>query len=64
MVTIREVIAPRVQRYLQPLLGRIENGEIDPTFVISHVLPLEDAPYTYRMFRDKQDGCTKVVLKP
>ena len=39
-------------------------GEIDPTFVISHVLPLEDAPAAYQMFRDKQDGCTKVVLKP
>jgi len=39
-------------------------GEIDPTFVISHRLPLEAAPEAYRMFRDKQDKCTKVVLKP
>ena len=53
-----------VQRYLKPLLERIQNGEIDPSFVITHRLPLEQAPQGYKMFRDKQDQCEKVVLKP
>jgi threonine dehydrogenase-like Zn-dependent dehydrogenase len=53
-----------VQRYLKPLLGLIEQGRIDPSFVISHTLPLEKAPEAYAMFRDKQDECIKVVLKP
>jgi threonine dehydrogenase-like Zn-dependent dehydrogenase len=53
-----------VQRYLKPLLERIQKGEIDPSFVITHRLPLEDAPQGYRMFRDKQDECIKIVLKP
>jgi threonine dehydrogenase-like Zn-dependent dehydrogenase len=53
-----------VQKYLRPLLELIQQGRIDPSFVISHHLPLEDAPYAYRMFRDKQDECVKVVLKP
>jgi threonine dehydrogenase-like Zn-dependent dehydrogenase len=53
-----------VQRYLKPLLALIEQGRIDPSFVISHTLPLEQAPAAYRMFRDKQDECIKVVLKP
>jgi threonine dehydrogenase-like Zn-dependent dehydrogenase len=53
-----------MMRYMQPLLERIQAGEIDPSFVISHTLPLEKAPDAYRMFRDKQDRCTKVVLKP
>ncbi len=53
-----------VHRYLRPLLGRIETGEIDPSFVVSHHLPLDDAPKGYEMFKHKQDNCTKVVLKP
>ena len=53
-----------VQRYLAPLLDRIEKGEIDPSFVITHVGSLEDGPDLYRTFRDKEDGCMKVVLKP
>jgi threonine dehydrogenase-like Zn-dependent dehydrogenase len=53
-----------VHRYLRPLLERIENGDIDPSFVISHHLPLEQAPQGYEMFKHKQDNCTKVVLKP
>ncbi len=53
-----------VQRYLAPLLRRIEAGEIDPSFVISHRVPLKDAPQMYKTFRDKQDGCIKVVLDP
>jgi threonine dehydrogenase-like Zn-dependent dehydrogenase len=53
-----------VQRYMKPLLERIQKGEIDPSFVITHRLPLEQAPEGYRMFRDKRDNCEKIVLKP
>lgn len=53
-----------VQGYLQPLLDKIEAKEIDPSFVISHRIPLEDAPHAYEIFRKKTDGCTKVVIKP
>jgi threonine dehydrogenase-like Zn-dependent dehydrogenase len=53
-----------VQRYLGPLLGKIQNGAIDPSFVITHRLPLEDAPRAFEMFAEKQDDCIKVVLKP
>ncbi len=53
-----------VQRYLGPLLERIRAGEIDPGFVISHRMRLEDAPRAYEMFRDKQNECNKVVLTP
>jgi threonine dehydrogenase-like Zn-dependent dehydrogenase len=53
-----------VHRYLPTLLSYIEEGAIDPSFVISHRLTLEDAPDAYQMFRDKQDGCTKVVMRP
>jgi len=53
-----------VQRYMQPLLERIRNGDFDPQRLITHQMRLEDAPDAYRMFRDKRDGCIKVVLKP
>jgi threonine dehydrogenase-like Zn-dependent dehydrogenase len=53
-----------VMRYMKPLLDRIERGEIDPSFVITHRVPLEQAPEAYRVFRDKQDHCIKVVLNP
>jgi threonine dehydrogenase-like Zn-dependent dehydrogenase len=53
-----------VQRYLRPLLERIQKREIDPSFVITHRMPLEQAPEGFRMFRDKQDECIKIVLKP
>ncbi|HWC17110.1 MAG TPA: zinc-dependent alcohol dehydrogenase [Terriglobales bacterium] len=53
-----------MMRYMRPLLERIERGEIDPSFVISHRLPLSKAPEAYKMFRDKEDHCTKVVLDP
>ena len=52
-----------VQRYMQPLLGRIQKGEIDPSFVITHRMNLDQAPEGYAMFRDKQDECEKVVLR-
>ena len=53
-----------VHRYLKPLYERIEKGEIDPSFVITHRLPLSEAPAAYKTFRDKKDGCIKVVMKP
>ncbi|HEX7635786.1 MAG TPA: zinc-dependent alcohol dehydrogenase [Noviherbaspirillum sp.] len=53
-----------VQRYMQPLLQRIQNGEIDSSFVITHRLSLDDAAYGYDIFCNKQDDCIKVVLKP
>ena len=53
-----------VQRYLPLLLSKIESGEINPSFVITHTVKLEDAPRMYKTFRDKEDGCIKVVLKP
>jgi threonine dehydrogenase-like Zn-dependent dehydrogenase len=53
-----------MQRYTKPLLAKIEAGEFDPSFVITHRVPLDDAPKMYKTFRDKQDGCIKVVLKP
>jgi threonine dehydrogenase-like Zn-dependent dehydrogenase len=46
------------------LLGKIEAGEIDPTFVVTHRLPLSEGPAAYKTFRDKKDGCVKVVLRP
>lgn len=52
------------QRYTAPLLKMIEEGKIDPSFVITHRLPLEEGPEAYRTFRDKKDGCIKVVLRP
>ena len=53
-----------VHRYLRPLLERIERGEIDPSFVVTHRMTLDQAPLGYQIFRDKQDECIKVVLKP
>ena len=53
-----------VHRYLRPLLARVEKGEIDPSFVISHRLRLADAPSAYRNFRDRKDEYIKCVLKP
>lgn len=53
-----------VQRYMRPLLKRIQNGEIDPSFVITHRLKLSDAAHGYEMFSKKQDECMKVVMRP
>jgi threonine dehydrogenase-like Zn-dependent dehydrogenase len=53
-----------VQRYFAPLLERIQNDDIDPSFVITHRLSLEEAPRGYEMFLNKDDDCLKVVLKP
>lgn len=53
-----------VNRWTDDLLRRIQGGEIDATFVITHTAPLADGPAWYKRFRDKEDGCVKVVLKP
>jgi threonine dehydrogenase-like Zn-dependent dehydrogenase len=53
-----------VHRYMQPLLERIQKGEIDTTCIITHHLPLDEAPHGYDIFKNKQDECIKVVLKP
>jgi threonine dehydrogenase-like Zn-dependent dehydrogenase len=53
-----------VQRYLRPLLERIEKGDIDPSFVVTHRMPLADAPTAYGMFVNKENDCIKIVLKP
>ena len=53
-----------VNRWTDDLLRRIEEGQIDPSFVITHTVGLEQGPDMYKVFRDKQDGCIKVVLKP
>ncbi|MFL9966483.1 glutathione-dependent formaldehyde dehydrogenase [Paraburkholderia sediminicola] len=53
-----------VNRWTDDLLRRIQEGQIDPSFVITHTVPLEKGPDMYKVFRDKEDGCVKVVLKP
>ena len=53
-----------VQRYMKPLLNRIEKGDIDPSFVISHRVSLDDAPEMYDIFNSKEEECMKVVMKP
>ena len=53
-----------VQRYLKPLLETIEQGKIDPSFVVTHHMPLEMAPDGYAMFSNKENDCIKIVLKP
>jgi threonine dehydrogenase-like Zn-dependent dehydrogenase len=53
-----------VHKYLPRLLRHIENGDIDPSFVVTHCVSLDDAPEMYETFRDKKDGCIKVVMKP
>jgi threonine dehydrogenase-like Zn-dependent dehydrogenase len=51
-------------RYTEPLMKMIEEGKIDPSFIVTHQVPIDDAPEMYKTFRDKEDGCIKVVLKP
>jgi threonine dehydrogenase-like Zn-dependent dehydrogenase len=53
-----------VQRYMRPLLERIQKREIDPSFIITHRLDLDEAPYGFEIFNDKRDNCEKIVLKP
>ena len=51
-------------KYKQPLMERVERGEIDPSFVITHRLSLDDAPRGYHIFKNKLGGCVKVVMTP
>ena len=53
-----------VHKYLQPLMDRIQKGDIDPSFLITHTMTLDDAPHGYDIFKHKEDDCIKVVLKP
>ena len=53
-----------MHRYLEPLLARIRAGEIDPSFVVTHEMELGKSPVGYDKFKNKQDECIKVVLKP
>jgi threonine dehydrogenase-like Zn-dependent dehydrogenase len=53
-----------VHRYLRPLLARILEGEIDPSFIVTHRIPLAEAARGYELFKNKEDSCLKVVLKP
>lgn len=53
-----------VHKYLKPLLDRIQNGDIDPTFVITHEMSLQEAPQGYEIFKHKRDNCIKIVLNP
>jgi threonine dehydrogenase-like Zn-dependent dehydrogenase len=53
-----------VNRWTEDLLRRIEEDQIDPSFVITHVAGLDEGPDMYKVFRNKQDSCVKVVLKP
>jgi threonine dehydrogenase-like Zn-dependent dehydrogenase len=62
-LTFRMAQTP-VQHYLPQLLERIEKGQIDPSFVITHRATLEEGPELYKTFRAKKDGCIKVVMKP
>ncbi|HUC11036.1 MAG TPA: hypothetical protein VL985_11515 [Stellaceae bacterium] len=62
-LTFRMAQTP-VQRYLPQLLGRIQKGQIDPSFIITHRASLKEGPELYKTFRDKKDGCIKVVMKP
>jgi threonine dehydrogenase-like Zn-dependent dehydrogenase len=53
-----------VPKYMRPLLDRIQNGEIDPSFLITHRMKIDEAPEMYKTFRNHKDGCVKVVLNP
>jgi threonine dehydrogenase-like Zn-dependent dehydrogenase len=53
-----------VHRYLKPLFELIESGEIDPSFIVTHIFPLEEASDAYEIFKHKMNGCIKVVMKP
>jgi threonine dehydrogenase-like Zn-dependent dehydrogenase len=53
-----------VQKYLAPLMQKIVDGEVDPSFLITHRIGLEQGPELYKTFRDKEDGCIKVFIRP
>jgi len=53
-----------MHKYMQPLLERVQAGDIDPSYIITHRISLDEAPEAYKTFRDKKDNCVKVVIKP
>jgi threonine dehydrogenase-like Zn-dependent dehydrogenase len=53
-----------VHRYMKPLFDLIQGGQLDPTRIITHTLPLDEAPQAFAVFKNKEDNCEKVVLKP
>ncbi|MBA2661455.1 MAG: hypothetical protein H0U74_04125 [Bradymonadaceae bacterium] len=53
-----------VQKYIRPLLAHIERQEIEPTFMITHRIPLQEAPHGYHVFQNKEENCVKVVMVP
>jgi threonine dehydrogenase-like Zn-dependent dehydrogenase len=53
-----------MHNYMKPLLGRIEKGQIDPSYIISHRIKLEEAPDMYKVWRDNKDKVTKIVIDP
>lgn len=53
-----------MHNYMKPLLARIEKGEIDPSYIISHRIPLDRAPDLYKIWRDKKEQVTKIVIDP
>jgi len=53
-----------MQKYMGPLLERVQNGEIDPSYIITHRISLDEVPEAYKKFRDKEDKCIKVMIKP
>jgi threonine dehydrogenase-like Zn-dependent dehydrogenase len=53
-----------MHNYMKPLLERIENGQIDPSYIISHRISLDEAPGMYEVWRDKKDKVTKIVIDP
>ena len=53
-----------VHKYLRPLLERVEEDQVDPSFIVTHRMSLEDGPLAYDIFKHKKDGCIKVVLTP
>lgn len=53
-----------MHKYMPILLDRIERGDIDPSFIVTHRVILEDAPRMYQTFREKRDACVKVVMRP
>lgn len=64
VVVHQPYVATHVNKYSKMLLEKIEDGQIDPSVIITHTLPLSEGPEAYKLFRDKKDACIKVVLKP
>ena len=62
-ITVRTSQQPG-QRYMPEMLRRVQEGSLDPSFLITHRMSLEDAPRGYEMFRDKEDGCVRAVFAP